>query len=155
FLRRFIEVLPDFGAKRQVVDIAQQIETDISRYLVTITIMNTLVGCATGLMAWALKLGDPVFWGTVAFVLNFIPIFGPTVGVIVFAGVGLLTVDKIPQAFLPAACYFGIHCLEGELVTPMLLARRFTLNPVLVVMSLVFWTWMWGIVGAERPAGFC
>jgi hypothetical protein len=63
------------------------------------------------------------------------------------AGVGLLTIDTIPEAFFPAACYFGIHCLEGELVTPMLLARRFTLNPVLVVISLLFWTWMWGLIG--------
>jgi predicted PurR-regulated permease PerM len=148
FLRRFIELLPDFKAKRQVVDIAQQIEVDISVYLFTITAMNAAVGCATAGVMYLLKLGDPIFWGTIAFMLNFIPIFGPTVGVLVFCAVGLLTIDKIPQAFLPALCYFGIHCLEGELITPMLLARRFTLNPVLVVISLLFWTWMWGIVGA-------
>ena len=148
FLRRLVEILPRFRNKRQAVDISQQIERDISAYLVTITMMNLVVGAATGLVAWACGLDDPVLWGAVAFLLNYIPILGPMLGVAIFLLVGLLSIDTLWLAALPAGAYLLIHMIEGETVTPMLLARRFTINPVLVVLALVFWYWMWGVPGA-------
>ncbi len=148
FLHRLVEVMPRFSSKRQVVDISQQIELDISAYLVTITIMNAAVGIATALTMWLTGVGEPILWGTVAFLLNYVPILGPALGVLIFLFAGLLTHDTLWQALLPAGLYLGFHLIEGESVTPMLLARRFTLNPVLVIISLVFWFWMWGISGA-------
>jgi predicted PurR-regulated permease PerM len=148
FLRRLVEILPSFTNKRQAVDISQQIEADISAYLVTITIMNAAVGIATGTVMWLTGLGDPVLWGAVAFLLNFLPILGPLLGIGVFLLAGLLTIDTLWQALLPAGLYLAIHLIEGETVTPMLLAKRFTLNPVLVIVALVFWYWMWGVPGA-------
>jgi predicted PurR-regulated permease PerM len=148
FLRRLVEVLPSFKEKRQVVEISQQVEADISTYLFTITIMNGLVGLATALVMWACGVGDPVLWGAVAFVLNYVPILGPLLGVGLFTLVGLLTIESSWWAFLPAALYLLIHMLEGEGITPMLLARRFTLNPVLVIVALIFWYWIWGVLGA-------
>jgi len=148
FLHRLVEILPRFSSKRQVVDISQQIERDVSAYLVTITIMNAAVGIAVALVMWLTGMGDPIFWGTVAFLLNFVPILGPVLGVAIFLLAGMLSVAPLWQALLPAGLYLGIHLIEGETVTPMLLARRFTLNPVLVIISLVFWFWMWGVPGA-------
>jgi predicted PurR-regulated permease PerM len=148
FLRRLVEILPDFSDKRQAVDISKQIEEDISAYLVTITIMNGMVGIATGTVMWLTGLGDPVFWGAVAFLLNFLPILGPLLGIAIFLLAGLLTIDPLWQALLPAGLYLAIHLIEGETITPMLLAKRFTLNPVLIIMALVFWYWMWGTPGA-------
>jgi len=84
FLRRLVEILPGFKEKRQAVDISQQIQADISGYLATITIMNTAVGVATGIVMWLCGLGSPLLWGTIAFLLNFVPILGPTAGVVVF-----------------------------------------------------------------------
>ena len=147
FLHRLVEIMPRFSSKRQVVDISQQIESDISAYLVTITIINAAVGIAMALAMWLTGVGDPILWGTVAFLLNYVPILGPAVGVLIFLLAGLLTIDTLWQALLPAGLYLAFHLIEGETVTPMLLARRFTLNPVLVVISLVFWFWMWGIPG--------
>jgi predicted PurR-regulated permease PerM len=147
FLHRLVEVLPRFKGKRQVVEISQQIESDISAYLVTITIMNAAVGTATALAMWLTGVGDPILWGTVAFLLNYVPILGTALGVLTFLLAGLLTHDILWQALLPAGLYLGFHLIEGETVTPRLLARRFTLNPVLVIISLVFWFWMWGIPG--------
>jgi len=147
FLHRLVEILPRFRSKRQVVEIAQQIEGDISAYLVTITIMNAAVGLATALAMWLTGVGDPILWGTVAFLLNYVPILGTALGVLIFLLAGLLTHDVLWQALLPAGLYFGLHLVEGETVTPMLLAKRFTLNPVLVIISLVFWFWMWGVPG--------
>jgi predicted PurR-regulated permease PerM len=148
FLQRLVEIMPRFSSKRQVVEISQQIERDISAYLITITIMNAAVGIAMGLVMWLTGVGDPILWGTVAFLLNFVPILGTALGVLIFLLAGLLTIDSLWLALLPAGLYFGFHLIEGETVTPMLLAKRFTLNPVLVIISLVFWFWMWGIPGA-------
>jgi predicted PurR-regulated permease PerM len=148
FLRRLVEILPRFKDKRQAVDLSQQIEDNVSAYLVTITLMNAAVGVATGLVMWACGVGDPVLWGVVAFFLNYLPIMGPLLGVVLFVFVGLLETPTLWQSLLPAGLYFLIHVLEGETITPMLLARRFTLNPVLVIISLIFWFWMWGVPGA-------
>jgi predicted PurR-regulated permease PerM len=148
FLRRLVEVMPRFRDKRQVTDISQQIEADISIYLATITAMNALVGIATGLAMWALGLDDAILWGAIAFLLNYVPILGPLTGVAIFLGVGMLSLDPLWKAFMPMVLYTVIHIIEGETITPMLLARRFTLNPVLVIISLLFWDWMWGIPGA-------
>jgi predicted PurR-regulated permease PerM len=147
FLHRLVEIMPRFSSKRQVVEISQQIESDISAYLVTITIMNATVGIAMALAMWLTGVGDPILWGTVAFLLNYVPILGTALGVLIFLLAGLLTIDTLWLALLPAGLYFGIHLIEGETLTPMLLAKRFTLNPVLVIVSLLFWFWMWGIPG--------
>jgi predicted PurR-regulated permease PerM len=148
FLRRIVEILPTFSNKRQAVDISQQIQEDISAYLVTITAMNAAVGVATAVAMYLCGLGDPLLWGAAAFLLNYIPILGPLFGTVIFLLAGMLSFDSLWGSLLPPALYFGIHLLEGEALTPMLLARRFTLNPVLVILSLVFWFWMWGVPGA-------
>ncbi|MBR1146763.1 AI-2E family transporter [Bradyrhizobium sp. AUGA SZCCT0431] len=148
FLRRIVEILPTFTNKRQAVDISQQIQEDISGYLVTITAMNAAVGVTTAAAMYLCGLGDPLLWGTTAFLLNFIPILGPFFGVCIFVLVGMLSFDSLWWALLPPALYLGIHLVEGETLTPMLLARRFTLNPVLIILALVFWFWMWGVIGA-------
>ena len=148
FLRRLVEIVPTFKDKRRVVALSQQIEENISAYLVTVTLMNAAVGAATAVAMWACGLGDPLLWGGVAFILNYVPILGPFAGVGLFLLAGLLTMEGLWQALLPAGIYLAIHLIEGEALTPMLLARRFTLNPVVVVISLVFWFWMWGVPGA-------
>ena len=89
-----------------------------------------------------------MLWGTVAFLLNYVPILGPLIGVTILVFAGLLSIETLWLAFVPAGVYVLIHVVEGETITPMLLAKRFTINPVLVILSLVFWFWMWGILGA-------
>jgi predicted PurR-regulated permease PerM len=147
FLRRLVEILPTFSNKKQAVEISREIENNISTYLATISLMNLGVGILTGIATYFCGLSDPILWGTVAFLLNFVPILGPLCGVAILFLAGLLTFDPLWQAALPAGIYLLVHTIE-ETVTPMLLARRFTLNPVLVIISLVFWYWMWGIAGA-------
>ena len=148
FLRRIVEILPSFAQKRQAVDISQQIAKDISAYLVTITLMNAAVGVAVAAAMYLCGMGDALLWGATAFLLNYIPILGPLFGAGIFVLAGMLVFDSLWWALLPALLYFAIHLIEGETLTPMLLARRFTLNPVLVILALVFWFWMWGVPGA-------
>jgi predicted PurR-regulated permease PerM len=148
FMRRLVEILPTFSDKKQAVAISRDVESNISAYLLTITVMNALVGLATTVAMWVIGLPDAALWGALAFVLNYVLILGPLTGVAIFFLVGLLSFDTLWQSLLPPAAYLAIHIVEGEMVTPLLVARRFTLNPVLVIGSLIFWDWMWGIPGA-------
>ena len=147
-LRRLVELVPTLSDKKQIVEISHEIERNISLYLGTVTLMNAGVGVATGVATYFFGLPDPLLWGAVAFGLNYILILGPLTNLAILILVGLLTYDSLWWALLPAATYFVIHLIEGETITPHLMARRFTLNPVLIVVSLVFWYWMWGAVGA-------
>jgi predicted PurR-regulated permease PerM len=148
FLRRFVEVLPTFSNKKQAVEIVREIEISISSYLATIGLMNLGVGFLTGIAVYLCGIADPILWGVVAFLLNFVPILGPLCGAVVFLLAGVLTFDMNWQAILPAGIYLAIHIVEGQWVTPILLARRFILNPVLIIVSIIFWYWMWGVAGA-------
>jgi predicted PurR-regulated permease PerM len=148
FLRRFVEILPSFAEKRQAVEITLDIERNISDYLITITLINAVVGLLTCLVMWVTGVASPVLWGFVAFVVNFVPILGPMVALVVFLLAGILSLGVTWWALLPVGLYFLIHVMEGEIITPMLMARRFTINPVAVILSLLFWYWMWGVPGA-------
>jgi predicted PurR-regulated permease PerM len=148
FLRRLVEILPRFKDKRRAVELSLHIQRDISAYLVTISAINAVVGLATGLVMWLCGVGDPVLWGVAAFGLNYVPILGPLLGIVLFAFVGVVSLDNGWASLIPAGLYLAIHLVEGETITPMLLARRFTINPVAVVLGLVFWYWMWGVPGA-------
>jgi predicted PurR-regulated permease PerM len=101
FLHRLVEILPHFSSKRQVVEISRQIEYDISAYLVTITIMNAAVGIVMALAVWLTGVGDPILWGTVAFLLNYVPILGTALGVLIFLLAGLLTIDTPMASVAP------------------------------------------------------
>ncbi|WP_428390440.1 AI-2E family transporter [Lichenicoccus sp.] len=147
-LRRIIEIMPTWADKRRAVQITTEIEHNVSLYLATITGMNLAVGSLNFIQCWALGVPNPLLWGVLAFLLNYIPILGPLTGVLIYFFVGLFSFSSVLQATVPPAIYLGIHLLEGETITPLLLARRFTLNPVLVMGSLMFWDWLWGIPGA-------
>jgi len=147
-LRRMVEILPRFKDKRQAVELSLHIERDVSAYLLTVACINALVGIATGCMMWACGVANPVLWGVVALMLNFVPILGAMVGIVIFLMASVMSLGVNWWALLPVGLYFGIHLLEGEFATPMLLARRFTINPVALILSLIFWYWMWGVPGA-------
>ena len=148
FLRRFVEILPGFAEKRRAVEITLDIERNISAYLITVTLINAIVGVLTLLVMWAFGVANPLLWGLVAFVVNFVPILGPMVALVIFLMASVLSLGVTWWAVLPVGLYFLIHVVEGELVTPMLMARRFTINPVAVILALLFWYWMWGVPGA-------
>jgi predicted PurR-regulated permease PerM len=109
-----VEILPKLSNKKQLVEISQEIERNISGYLFTITLMNAGVGLFTGLAAYLFGMADPVLWGVAAFLLNYLPIFGPLLGTGMLFLAGLVTFDTVWQAVLPAAAYLLIHVVEGE-----------------------------------------
>lgn len=148
FLRRLVEILPRFRDKRNAVELSMDIEKNVSAYLLTVTCINALVGVATGCVMWLCGVANPVLWGAVAFVVNFVPILGPMAGIVIFLMASVISLGVSWWALLPVGLYFAIHVIEGEIATPMLLAHRFTINPVAMILALLFWYWMWGVPGA-------
>jgi predicted PurR-regulated permease PerM len=148
FLRRLVEVLPRFQDKRHAVELSADIERNVSAYLLTVSCINALVGVATGCEMWLCGVANPVLWGAVAFALNFVPILGPMIGIVIFLMASVLALGVTWWALAPVGLYLCIHIVEGEIATPMLLAHRFTINPVAVILALIFWYWMWGFAGA-------
>ena len=147
--RNAIDLLPDRQQKRVTVDILQSIEHEMSRYVLTISIINALVGLAlAGALYWLGVPGDEaLLWGTMAALLIFAPYVGPLIGVLVMLGVGFLGYDEVWQSLLPAALYLGLHTLEGQLITPIVLGARMAVSPLILILSLMVFGWLWGIVG--------
>jgi predicted PurR-regulated permease PerM len=147
-LRQAVSIAPRLSDKRRVVEIARETEDDISYYLLTISLINAGLGVAVGSAMYLLGMPNPILWGVLAGVFNFIPFLGAVVGIGVVALVALLTFDAVGQILLPPVTYLVLTSLEAQFVTPALLARRLTLNPVAVFLALIVWTWLWGVAGA-------
>ncbi|MDP8981038.1 MAG: AI-2E family transporter [Acidobacteriota bacterium] len=148
FLRKLIHVLPRLADKKRAVSIAREIEDSISRYLVTAALIDACLGSAGALVFWALGVPNPLLWGAMGGVLNFIPYLGALITVIVVGVVSAVTFPSMTQALWPPLAYFCLATLEGNFITPWILGRRLTLNPVVIFLAVTFWGWMWGIPGA-------
>lgn len=149
FLETLVAVLPGQTEKDEAVAIVNDVQRNISRYLLTVTVINALVGIIVAIAMLWLGMPNPVLWGVVAGVLNFMPYFGPLTVFIVLVMAGLLSFPTgIGQALLPSGFYLCLHAAESNLVTPAILGRRLTLNPLIIFLALMFWTWLWGISGA-------
>jgi predicted PurR-regulated permease PerM len=148
FLQKLVRLMPTLRDKKHAVQISHEIQQNISNYLFSISLINIGLGLVVSGGFYFMGVPNAAMWGMLVAVLNFVPYFGPVAGVIVTAVVGFLTFDTFWQAFLPPAWYLLLHALESNLITPVLLGRRFTLNPVVIFVSLIFWTWLWGIPGA-------
>ena len=148
FLLKLVHVMPTLHDKKRAVEISHEIQQNISNYLFTVTLINIGVGVIISGGLYLMGVPNAAMWGMLVAVLNFVPYFGPITGVILLGIVGLLTFDTVLQGFLPSALYLLLHLLEANLITPVLLGRQFTLNPVAVFVSLIFWMWLWGVPGA-------
>lgn len=149
FLQKLVHVMPTLGDKKRAVEISREIQQNISNYLFTVTLINVGLGTVVSIGLYFMGVPNPAMWGIFVAVLNFVPYFGPVAGIFLLAAIGLLTFENsLWQALLPPAWYFVLHLLEANFVTPVLLGRRFTLNPVVIFVSLLFWTWLWGVPGA-------
>ena len=148
FTSKLSQAFPGRKEKNRAVAIAHEIGETISSYLFIVAIINCCLGVYVGLATFFIGMPNPLLWGIMAALLNFIPYFGPLVGVGVLAVTGLVQFDSWTYGFLPAACYLGLHGIEANLITPTVLGHRLTVNPVFVFIALMFWAWLWGIVGA-------
>jgi predicted PurR-regulated permease PerM len=140
--------MPTLRDKVHAVGISHEIQHNISNYLFSVSLINIGLGVVVSGGLYFMGVPNAAMWGMFVAVLNFVPYFGPVAGVMLLAIVGLLTFDTPWNGLLPPAWYLMLHLLEANLITPVLLGRRFTLNPVVIFVSLIFWTWLWGAPGA-------
>lgn len=148
FLRKTIAVTPKFSDKKRAVDIAQQVEAAVSTYLFTVTFINVCLGCAVALAMYLLGVPNPILWGVMVAALNFIPYIGDIISFTVLSIVGLLSFDHLWQSLLVPGIFYLLTAIEGYLITPLIVSRRLSLNPVVIIVSVLFWGWMWGVPGA-------
>ncbi|MBA2586420.1 MAG: AI-2E family transporter [Chthoniobacterales bacterium] len=147
FLPKVIKLIPRLADKKRAVAIAHDIESHVSRYLFTITVINICLGIAVGTAVGFLGLKNPVMWGAMVALLNFVPYLGALTGIACMTLGAVLSYDSFAYALLFPATYLGIAMLEGNFITPWVMGKSLTLNPVLILLSITFWGWMWGIPG--------
>jgi predicted PurR-regulated permease PerM len=147
FIAKLVKLLPTLSDKKTAVSIAYDIESQVSRYLFTVTAINAGLGLAVGAVVGLLGLRNPVMWGVMVALLNFVPYLGALTGIICMTIGAVLSFDSLGYALLFPAVYLAFGTLEGSFITPWIMGRSLTLNPVIILLSLTFWAWMWGIVG--------
>jgi predicted PurR-regulated permease PerM len=148
FLHKLIKVLPLLRDKKKAVAIARETEASISTYLVTVTLVNLGFGLAVAAVMFLLGMPSPLLWGALAALAEFVPYLGATVVLAVLTLAGLVTFEQVGHALLVPAGYLAVNLLQSQLITPLILGRRLTLNPVAIFIGLVFWWWLWGVPGA-------
>jgi predicted PurR-regulated permease PerM len=146
-MSKLFKLLPTLSDKKRAVSIVGDIESHVSRYLVTVTLINICLGVAVGTTVGLLGLQNPVMWGAMVAVLNFVPYLGALTGIVCMTVGAVLSFDSFGYALIFPAVYLGYGILEGSFITPWVMGRSLTLNPVIILLSLTFWGWMWGIVG--------
>ena len=146
--RRTISSRDSFDGALAVARVIQNVVDATSAYVITIATINLGLGLAVAVSLWLIGMPSPWMWGGIVALLNFIPYFGPMLAAVLLGLGGLMVFDDIWVALLPAALQVGFHMVEANVVTPTVLGRRLTMNPLLILVSLAFWGWVWGTPGA-------
>jgi len=146
--KRTITTRSSFDGALTTARVIQQVVDATSTYLGTITLVNMAMGLAVSLILYLLGMPSPLMWGGIVAVLNYIPYLGPIASILLLGLGGLMAFDEIGYAILPMVCFAGLHLVEANVLTPALVGRRLTINPLLILVALSFWGWVWGTTGA-------
>jgi predicted PurR-regulated permease PerM len=147
-LRRATRCGRTWSDRRCIVTIARQVQSDLSRYLRTVTIINIALGISTATTMYALDVPNPLLWGVMAGLLNFAPYVGALVSATILTLVGLMTFSSLAAALSVPGAFLVLTILEGQLLTPAIVGRRMSLGPTIVFLSVITWGWLWGVAGA-------
>jgi predicted PurR-regulated permease PerM len=145
---QFVALFGGRDSKLRFLKIMRDIERNLAGYLAVVTVVNIAVAIIVSLGAWLIGFPNPLIFGFLAGLFNYVPYIGPAIMVVVLFGVGLVTFPSLTHALIAPLGLIALATLEGHLITPTLVGRRLTLNPLVVFLALAFWTWMWGPMGA-------
>ncbi|MBU2360671.1 MAG: AI-2E family transporter [Alphaproteobacteria bacterium] len=148
FYIKILQSLRTLSDKKRALTMVHDIERRVSRYLLTIALINAGLGICVGLALFVIGMPDAYILGAAVFLLNFLPFAGALIGVALVGALSILTFDSLSYAALAPAAYLILNALEGSFVTPALLGQRLELNTVAVFLTVVTWGWLWGIPGA-------
>ncbi len=146
--KKLIRMMPNLKNTRRAIKIVRQVERQVSTYMLAISLINITLGVVVGFAMHSIGMPNAALWGVMAAGLNYIPYLGALVGVVIVGIVGLLSFGNPAEALAPPAIYIGLNVLESQFITPNILGRSFTLNPLIIFVAVVFWGWMWGVAGA-------
>ena len=146
--RRLLLDRQHVGASLKVARVIRDVQDRVAAYILTVGLINLGIGVIVALGAWGLGLEAPIMWGGLAALLNFMPYIGPLSMICLLALFGIGTNTSPLVGAIPALCYLGLHAIESNVVTPSILGARFTMNPVLILLALSYFTWIWGVTGA-------
>ena len=153
--RRFLVLKFESQDNRlRALKILNEIEESLTRYVKVVSVVNIGVGLAAALIAFIVGLPNPILWGAVAAMLNFIPYVGPAIVVLLLFVLGVVSLPTLPAAFLAPAMFVAFATVEGHLITPSIIGRHLTLSPLATFVSLAFWTWLWGPLGTFLATPF-
>lgn len=145
---RVVQAFEERSTRRRLREITREVEQRCAQYLRTVTVINIGVGLCTGLGMWTLGMPNATLWGMLACLLNYMPYLGPTMMMLILGAVGIVTFD-VPLEMLAPVLVFGVITgIEGQFVTPAVVGRQMTLNPIAVFLTIVVWFWIWGVLGA-------
>lgn len=147
FYEKLVRVLPTLTDRKRGLRIAYDIEREVSRYLLTITIINFALGAVIGAGLFVLGMPNPILWGLIAALLNFVPYIGAITGMAVVSVVAMVSFPTVGHALLAPAFYMFCSAIEGQFITPALVGRRLQINAIAVFLAIVFWGWIWGVIG--------
>lgn len=148
FLRRAVQTIPNLAEKDLATGFLRRFESEISHYLLTISLINGALGLAVAAALWWVGVPYPLLWGLLAGFLNFVPYLGAALGVLLVGLAALGEVEPVGRALLAPAAYLSLTALEGTLITPAVIGRRMRLSPVAIFLWLLLWNWIWGMPGA-------
>jgi predicted PurR-regulated permease PerM len=148
FMRKLVRVLPTLTDKKKAVGLARTIQSAMARYLFTITCINVGLGVATAVLLQVLGMPNPLLWGVMVALLQYVPYVGPAISGTILTIVAFITYEDLNSILLVPGLFFALVTVEGQFITPYLTGRSLTLNPVMVFLSMVVWGWIWGVVGA-------
>ena len=148
--RRTITNRASFDGAMTTARVIQQVVDATSTYLGTITLVNISLGLLVGFALWLLGMPNPLMWGGIVAVMNYIPYLGPIAAAFLLALAGLMepVFPSFWQAMVPALLFVVCHLIEANIVTPTIVGRKLTINPLMILLALSFWAWVWGTTGA-------
>ena len=148
FYEKIVQSFGRLSEKKRALRVIYDVEREISRYLLTVTIINVALGAAIALGLWLLGMPTPILWGVLAAALNFLPYVGALTTIVLVGALSLVSFDTLTFALIPPAYVLLCNIIEGQIVTPLVIGRRLELNAVAIFIAVAFWSWMWGFVGA-------
>jgi len=148
FYEKIIQSFASLSEKKRALRVVYDVEREISHYLLTVAVINVGLGTVIGLGLWGLGMPNPLVWGAVAALLNFLPYVGALITIVLVTIIALISFDSISYALLAPAFVLLCDIVEGQFVTPMVVGRRLEINPVAIFIAIAFWSWLWGFVGA-------
>lgn len=148
FYEKIVQSFTRLSEKKRALRVVYDVEREISRYLLTVALINAGLGVVVGLGLWGLGMPNAILWGTTAALLNFLPYIGALMNIVLVAVISLTTFDALSYALLAPAFVLLCNVVEGQFVTPMVVGRRLEINSVAIFIAIAFWSWMWGFVGA-------